>query len=334
MSKLRVGLCGLGFMGDTHLAGYANIREAEVVAICHASVRRFAGSTKGNIGGLGSSAAIKQKARRYATLAEMLAAEKLDLVDVCTPTFTHVDLACRALRAGVHVLCEKPLALTVRDCDRMLEAARRSGKFLMAAHCLRWWPEYVLLHDLVRSGKYGRVKSLYLFRGSMPTSWAPWMSDESKSGGPLLDLHIHDLDQVLWLLGRPAAVAASLSRDRRVGSVFYRYPDRVVTVDYNANMAGGFQFNMAYRVQFERATLIFDFMQKPALSLWTAGRLTHPRLKSVNAYEAELRYLLDCVRRGRAPRRLTPREARDCVALGALERKAATTGRWISVPPA
>ena len=212
MRKLRVGLCGLGFMGGAHLAAYAKIRDVELVAVCHASPRRFSGASSGNISGFGGGQVILRKARRHADLGAMLASERLDLVDICTPTFTHAELACRALRAGVHVLCEKPMALSVADCDRMIRASRTSRRFLMVAHCLRWWPEYVYLRNLARSQKFGALKSLHLFRGSMPTSWAPWMCDERKSGGPLLDLHIHDLDQALWICGRPSAVSAHSSR--------------------------------------------------------------------------------------------------------------------------
>jgi len=331
MKKIRVGMCGLGFMGWTHLTAYAGFRNVEVTAICHASARRFTGKVEGNIQQTGNGSEILKKTRRYDTLDEMLSSENLDMVDICAPTFTHARLACRALAAGVHVLCEKPMALSVPECDRMIRAARKAGRFLMVAHCLRWWPEYVYLHRLVRSARFGVLKSLHLFRGSMPTSWAPWMTDERKSGGPLLDLHIHDLDQVLWLLGAPAAVAASLSRDRRAGSVSYRYRDCVVTAEYNANLRGGFQFNMTYRAQFEHATLVFDFSQKQPLTLWANGKQSFPKLPSANAYAAEIRYFTDGIRRGRAPRQLTPKEARNGIALALLEKKAAERGQWIRV---
>ena len=331
MKKLRVGLCGLGFMGWTHLAAYAAIREVELAAICHASAKRFKGKAEGNIKQSGGGEAILKKARRYDTPAEMLSSEDLDFVDVCTPTFTHPGLACQALNAGLHVLCEKPMALSVRECDRMICAARSTRRFLMVAHCLRWWPEYVYLHQLTHSKRYGALKSLYLFRGSMPTSWATWMTDERKSGGPLLDLHIHDLDQVLWLLGAPAAVAASLSRDRRAGSVSYRYRDCVVTAEYNANLRGGFVFNMTYRAEFERATLVYDLSQKQPLILWANGKQTFPKLSSANAYAGEIRYFVDCVRRDRAPTQLTPKEARNGVALALLERESARRGQWVKV---
>lgn len=332
MKKLRVGLCGLGFMGGAHLSAYAKIREAEVVAICHASAKRFQIATAGNLAGLEGGRAILRTAHRYDDLAAMLASERLDLADICTPTDTHAALACRALRAGVHVLCEKPMALTVSQCDRMIRAARKARRFLMIAHVLRWWPEYVFLREMVRSRKYGFLRGLHLLRATAAPTWAPWMKEERRSGGPLLDLHIHDLDQVLWLLGKPRAVTASLSRDRRRGSVLYHFRHSVATAEYAADMAGGFGFNMSYRAQFNRATVVYDLQRKPSLTLWAGGRETHPKLPAKNAYAEEIRAMLQAIRSKRAPTRVTPAEASDAVALALLERRSGMTGRTLRLP--
>src|SRR5437773_1806663 len=107
MNKVRVGLCGLGFMGAAHLQGYSKIREAEVVAVCHASAKRFGNQAVGNLKGIVGGSRIGKNTCCYQSLTDMLDAEDLDLVDICTPTHTHSVLACDAFEAGAHVLCEK-----------------------------------------------------------------------------------------------------------------------------------------------------------------------------------------------------------------------------------
>jgi predicted dehydrogenase len=147
----------------------------------------------------------------------------------------------------------------------------------------------------------------------------------------LFDLHIHDLDQILWLFGKPSAVAASMSTDRRRGSILYQYPDLVVTSEFNANLMGGLPFKMTYRAHFERATLFFDGSEAKTLSLWKDGRESHPKVKSDDAYEGEIRHMVQCICQRHAPHKITADEARESVRLAVLIRKAVQTKRWIPV---
>ena len=115
------------------------------------------------------------------------------MVDVCLPTDLHAEVTVAALEAGKHVLCEKPMALTVAECDRMVAAAKASGRFLMIAHCIRFWPEYIALKEIVDSGQYGKVTSALFRRISGLPKWSEWFPNPQRSGGAILDLHIHDV---------------------------------------------------------------------------------------------------------------------------------------------
>ena len=151
------------------------------------------------------------------TSATLDGVPEVDVVDICLPTDLHADFAVRALQMGKHVVCEKPMAISLAEADRMIEAARKSGRRLMIAHCIRFWPEYVELRRLVESGELGHLLSLSLTRYSPFPSWGSdnWLADERRAGGAALDLHIHDTDFAAYLMGRAPDEMASLRQRRR-----------------------------------------------------------------------------------------------------------------------
>ncbi|KFF58410.1 hypothetical protein JF66_18775 [Cryobacterium sp. MLB-32] len=140
------------------------------------------------------------------TLDDLLAT--CDIVDICTPTPTHRDLSERALRAGKHVICEKPIALTAADAEALAELAHSVGKQLHPAHVVRYFPEYALAQTAVAAGQIGDPAILRFSRiGEFPT-WAEWFADEAQSGGIVLDQMIHDLDIARWVAGDVSEVYA------------------------------------------------------------------------------------------------------------------------------
>ena len=253
----------------------------------------------------------------------MLAAGGFDVVDVTLPTPLHPDVTIAALKAGCHVLCEKPMALDVKSCDRMLAAAKRAGKVLLVGQCLRFWPEYVALKALVDSGKYGKVVAADFSRSTPPPDGAGthgWFLDEKKSGGCLLDMHIHDADMVRCLFGPPKGASAVVHR--RAGGLLdhaqvrYAYPDKVVTATVSWAVSKTLGFEASFRVMLEGATVVFDPKRaQPFMVYPQEGRPFAPKVSPRSGYEAEQRYFLDIVR-GRPVRPvLTARDARDAVAL-------------------
>ncbi len=155
---VRVGLVGVGFMGQQHFSIYNDMDGVELVAVCDKIPERVA-ETAASIGGnLGDAAELDLSAQaRYTSLSEMLASEELDVVDICTPTHTHADLTVEAFGAGLNVVCEKPMARTVEQCDQMIAAAEAAGKLLFIAQCIRFWPEYEVLAKMVEAGDLGAV---------------------------------------------------------------------------------------------------------------------------------------------------------------------------------
>jgi len=193
---LRVGLLGSGFMGEVHAEAWRHAGSAKVVAIGGIPIER-AERLAGIFG-----------ADATASLDEVVARRDVEAVDICLPTPMHEEFAVKALQSGKHVLCEKPLTLSLDSADRIFEAAAGSGKVFMVAQVVRFWPQYRAARDLVNAGAVGRLLSARLSRTSAPPSWAKWFEDPHKSGGALFDLGIHDLDYAVWLLGRPGRVHA------------------------------------------------------------------------------------------------------------------------------
>ena len=206
---LKVGLIGLGAMGWTHFACWRKCPDARLVAISARDPKKLAGEWSGQEFNLGEQAAERVDVSGLAAYAEaldLIADPNVEAVDICTATPQHAPLALAALRAGKHVLCEKPMALTIEDCTAMVESARAADRQLMIAHCLRYWPHYVKAKEMLASGAYGRAIHASLQRVSALPAWSAggWLSRAGESGGVVLDMHIHDVDVALWWFGEPA----------------------------------------------------------------------------------------------------------------------------------
>ena len=253
---IRVGVIGMGFMGGVHLRNWQALDHVQVVAVCDANP--IVGAAKAGNLDFDEEALNLDGVEIYTDTGEMLANENLDAVSIALPTHLHKPVSIQCLEAGVHVLCEKPMALNLSDCDAMIAAATRVGKQLMIAHCIRFWPEYVWAKRVVESGEYGKVLAADFSRLSYAPGWDgnSWMNDSGKSGGIALDLHIHDLDFIQYLFGTPAGI-------RSVGTGHVQtqvdYGDgRAITATASWAMPKSFGFQMSFKIIFENAALVFD----------------------------------------------------------------------------
>lgn len=207
MEVIRIAVVGLGFMGKTHLGMYRRIPGAEVVAICdkfadRLDIRSLDGG--GNINAVEGQVDLSG-VRRFDSFDMLLEYGEFDAVDICLPTDLHADYALRALEAGHHTFVEKPLATNYNDALRVAKAAKESGRVCAVGQCLRFWPAYTEAKRIIDSGHLGRVRHAEFFRYSPPAGWAAegWLADSGRSGNASLDLHIHDVDMILYLFGTP-----------------------------------------------------------------------------------------------------------------------------------
>ena len=206
---LKVGVVGLGTMGQTHLDAYSRVPEACVVAVADKDAARLAGrgDDRGIIPGQGKGGYDLSKASRYSEGMDLIRDPDVQVVDLCLVTPLHAEYAVAALQAGKHVLIEKPLARTTAEAGPILEAAAKSSAKAMCALCMRFWPGWDWLKQAVDSQRYGRVRSAKFLRIGEPPA-APFYHEGALSGGAVLDLHVHDTDFVHYLFGMPEKVAS------------------------------------------------------------------------------------------------------------------------------
>src|ERR1035441_7992953 len=207
--KVNVAVVGLGFMGVTHLKAYQQLKAARIVAVCDSvrlPVNGVLAGVSGNITGSGDLA-LGRAVKVYRALGEVLADPEVDLVDLCVPTPLHPEQSIAALKAGKHVLCEKPLAISSARARQIVQAAQAASGFFMPAMCMRFWPGWSFLRHVVKERPYGKVQAASFRRLSPSPGWSKATYSSGKlSGGALLDMHIHDTDFVQFLFGRPKSV--------------------------------------------------------------------------------------------------------------------------------
>jgi predicted dehydrogenase len=339
---VNVGIVGLGFMAATHIKAYRKIRQARITAICNPSGRHLDGNlTKvgGNIGPKDPVRLDMRKVKAYRSFEQMLADPEIDLIDICTPTPSHPALAIAALEAGKHVVCEKPLARTAKLAREIAKAAKEKQAFLMPAMCLRFWPEWAWLKEMVVNETYGKVLAARFRRVAEPPSWGQKnFLDGERSGGALLDLHIHDTDFVQFCFGRPRAVF-SIGFTKVSGAI-----DHVVTqyqVESGASvhaegswaMAEGFGFSMGYTAVFEEATADYDIARgKRPLKLFEKGKAPRTiRCPGQDGYVQELRYMIESIQNGTPPTLVTAEDGVSSVEICEAEERSIRTGKvlWL-----
>ncbi len=259
----------------------------------------------------------------------MVKNEEIDVVDICLPTFLHKEFTVKAAQAGKHVVCEKPMAMTLDEADEMAKACADAKVTLMIAHCIRFWPEYALLKEIVDDKRYGKLLSLNMTRlGEFP-SWSSdnWLADESKSGGGVLDMHIHDTDFAIYLLGWPDRIFSAGNVDSRGPSYAFttlNYGDTVVHLEGGWNMPPHTPFRMAFRAIFEKGAV---FMDGGPMTLYSEDK--EPvvpefekmeaegggNIASLGGYFLELKYFVDRMVQGLPIEVVTPASSRESLKL-------------------
>lgn len=333
---LRVGLVGVGAMGSGHLSNYLRLmregKPVQLVAVCDVRPEQMERKDNSDLNIEIQHESFAADYNKYTNSLEMLDKEDLDYVDFAVPTYLHAKLAVQALETGHHVLSEKPMALTVAECEQMIEASLRTGKTLMIAHCLRFWPAYEELKRLVDSGEWGAVVSAMFFRGGSTPRWSfeDWLRKKEKSGGVLLDQHVHDVDTINWLFGTPESVQ-TLARNVIPGSGYdavstnYFYPDgKVVNAMDDWTINGDFGFEMIFRVNFEGGCAV---LTRQGLTLYPVGKPAFtPDLPADDGYYREMLYFQDCLRKGAAPDRCTPLSTMETIRIAQAEQLSADRG--------
>jgi predicted dehydrogenase len=339
----KVIIVGFGFMGVMHAQVYQRLPQVRIAAVVNDNVER----ARAELARLGIDAPV------FAELDEAFAAQAADFVDICLRTDLHAPFALKAITAGKHLFCEKPLALNLEDASTIIGCAEKAGVFAQVGQCIRFWPEYVALQKFVAAGTAGKLLSLSLQRraGRPGYSSSNWLNEGGKSGGAALDLHIHDTDFVHHLLGRPASVTSRATFDfSGCSHIFtsYEIDGVVVTAEGGWNYPANWGFQMAFQAVFENAAIEYDSRAEPPLMVTLGDARPEPlafdqpdagesavaigNVSSLGGYFNELQYFVDCLERCSAPDRATLRQAAESLETVLAEVESARTGRRMPLP--
>ena len=347
---IKIGIVGIGFMGMIHYYGIQRGTGAEVVAICTRDQKKLDGDWTGIQGNFGPRGGMEDLSniRKYNDIDELLADEEIDLVDICLPTHLHKSVSIASLQAGKHTLVEKPICIDIDDANEIVELAEQTDKEFMVAHVLPFFAEYAYAKQAVESGKYGELLGAHFKRIISKPSSSRDLADIEKSGGPGIDLHIHDTHFIQLLCGVPDAV---FSQGKLAGGNFldflttqYIYNDKELTVSCSSGAISqrGRAFSHGFEIFLEKATLLFDFSTLagepstavPLTLITEDGNVEQVDLGEVDpidAFTAEIQYAVDAIDWEEEPTALSGIGARDALLLCYKEAESVKTGEIVAI---
>jgi len=341
---INIGIVGLGFMAATHIRAYRQVEGARIAALCNPSGRHLDGdftNVTGNVGAIEPVKLDMSGVKATKDFADLLNDPEIHAIDICAPTKAHADLAIAALRAGKHVLCEKPLARTAKVAREITATAAKATGLFMPAMCLRFWPEWAWLKEAIASGRYGGVLAARFRRVAEPPGWGKHtFFNGAESGGALFDLHVHDTDFVQFCFGKPKSVFSTgyTKFSGAIDHVVTQYDvesNAIVHAEASWAMTPGFGFSMSYTVNFERATADYDIARgKDALRLCEesqAARAIAMTGDPPDGYVGELRHFVGCIRRGRPPAVVTAADGLASIEICEAEEKSVRERRIVLV---
>lgn len=329
---MKIAILGSGAMGSAHARAFARLPDIEIVGVSSRSLDKA------------KALAIQIGARATTDDMEWIRDPEIDAVSITLPTHLHKPYTIAALNAGKHVLLEKPFGLDVAECDAMTRAWRKSGKILMLAHVLRFWGEYNAVMDLIAGGALGKPRSAVAARLSTRPTWADWFHDPKQSGGAVLDLMVHDFDVVNAIFGAPRAVYAQGRQGKRGAwdhvVALIVYAGASATVEGSLMMPKHFPFTMSLRVSAERGTVEFssraggaeiESANQAAVSVFTDTETLKLTPAAGDAYDKQVAYFVECVRRNRQPTLGTPAQARLAIVVANAARVSLETGKPVPI---
>ena len=313
---IKVGLIGCGFMGTMHANCYKNIEGVEIAAL--ADIRKECAEKLAE----GTNATI------YGDGYDLIQSAEVDIIDICLPTYLHAEYAMAAMEKVKYVFVEKPVALTSEEGKQMLQKAEETGAHVQIGQVIRFWDEYVELAKIIASGKMGKMINANFRRISpVPTwGWQDWLLKNELSGGAAQDLHIHDMDYVLSLFGKPNTIKSVkniLGEKASYINSLLSYDDFVVSVEGTWGLPGTHPFEATFRVVFENGVvenaggklMLYTDASAEEIKIEKQTGLGDGfeggNISDLGGYYNELVYFTDCVKNGAEVEKATLKDAVD-----------------------
>lgn len=331
---VKIAMIGAGFMGRTHAQIYLKAQNAEIVGLCDKNRE------------LGEKFAEEFQCAYFEEIEDLLEQCEVDVMDICVPTFLHEEYVMIAAKHKKHVFCEKPVTFSVRQLDGMIHAIKQSGKKMFVGQVVRFWPEYITAKKKYDSGDLGNLKAVYAARLSEHPAWSEWYKRVENSGGGLLDLHLHDVDYICYLLGKAEYVYAVGQKNtygcwNHVMSIL-SFPNGIsATIEGIIEMAKGYPFTMQLRLVGDKK--VYDYIMKAGSNLedvgsakretriYEEGKSTLLAPDETDAYETELLHFLKCVEDNKESEIISMEDVRNVLCTIEAIQRSLETGEKIKV---
>jgi predicted dehydrogenase len=305
---IKFALIGAGFIAHAHIGAIKKIEGAEIIAISDKVEEK------------GRKLAESCNAEYYRNIDELLKNADVDCVNICVPTFLHEEMVIKAATAKKHILCEKPMTVSLEAAGNMIKAVKENGIKAIVGQELRFWPEYMRIKEYLDSNALGRPLQAFCQRLAVTPDWhqGNWGASEKFGGGAALDLHIHDLDYLIWLFGKPSIVMAQGMHDpvlKEAGGLVHiattiEFENRVSAIAEGGwAFKGAFPFTMAIRVLCEKGTIEWIFKagkniekrsEKAEITVYkNDGSIEKLKSSVDDAFFLEISYLVDCIKNNR-----------------------------------
>lgn len=300
---LKVGLIGCGFMGTMHANCYKSIDGMEIVALADIRCENA------------EKLAERTNATIYGDGYDLIKDADVDIIDICLPTYLHSEYAIAAMDKVKYVFVEKPVALTEEQGTQMIKKAEETGAYVQVGQVIRFWDEYVKLAEIIASGKMGKIINANFRRISpIPTwGWNDWLLKNELSGGAAQDLHIHDMDYVLSLFGKPnnmKSVKNIIGEKSSYIISLLTYDEFVISVEGTWALPGTHPFEATFRVVFENGVIenaggrlmLYTDDKAEEIKIEKAEGLGEGfeggNISDLGGYYNELVYFTNCARQG------------------------------------
>jgi predicted dehydrogenase len=306
---MNIGLIGYGFMGSAHAAAIQSLPSATLYALACRTRPTADGPKRGNLDL--KTTPLPESVKWTPDWQEIIADPAVDAIDICLPTHLHKQVVQAALEHGKHVLCEKPMAMTSAECDELMAAAATAGKTFMIAQVLRFMYPYTYALDFIRNAGAENITACTLQRSTGYPQWSDWLAKTDRSGGAILDLLSHDLDQVLLWFGEPGTVSAVSIGEVDTAEATLRYGNCTVTVR-GGWLVSDTSFSASFHIATPDTSIAYD---GKVLSLTQGTHTAAITIPEHDPYADEIAYFVHCATTGTPPDRCPPTDSARVVRL-------------------
>ncbi|MHB8581060.1 MAG: Gfo/Idh/MocA family protein [Ignavibacteriaceae bacterium] len=296
---IRIGLVGTGYISGVHALAAKEVENVSITSVFSRDKKRV------------KKFAEKFGIPNYFDNYDSFLDSNIDAVIICLPTPLHKDYSIEALNRSKHVLCEKPMALNIDDGIEMKNTAEKTGRVLMVAHVLRFWPEYVIVKKILEDGLVGNIRKVITYRFASLPEWSSnnWLLDQNKSGGVPVDLQLHDIDFIFWLLGEPKKYysVGICNPDGLIvnSSAIFQYENATAIAEAGYILAKDFRFEMGFKIITD--SVIFDYynLREPTLLIEKAGKTPEAvQFEYSNSYSKQISYFVECIIQNNQPEQI------------------------------